>query len=124
MHESVKARLEVNTDERLAIEAAVDAAKYNIPATLPDGIRLISHSQSGTNYEAMAYAGTPLTFMRIASGSISVTLLDGGPAKVLLDNGPLTASGVLFDSLALTASNTATGTISLATLGGYSKISI
>ncbi|MFZ4462171.1 MAG: hypothetical protein ACOYN2_06905, partial [Patescibacteria group bacterium] len=91
---------------------------------LPDGTRLISQTASGSSYNVFIASGSTVELNRSNTGSITAQLLDGAPARILIPDGATTASGIVYTSLSLIASNTSTGTISLTSLGGYSSVLI
>jgi hypothetical protein len=109
MREGLKARLGDSPADSISVSDAIEGEKYAIAKTLPDGTRLVSRTASGSNYEVMVTSGATVEFSRISTGSVSATLLDGGPVRIIADDGPATtASGVLFDSLTLDTSNAST----------------
>lgn len=124
MHEGLKARLWDTPTESIALDDATSGAKYGVVSSLPEGTRVVSQTATGSNFAIFVYSGATTEMTRLSTGAINMTLVDGAAVRVIVPDGVDAASGILFDSLALTTSNTATGSIFLSTLWGYSKLLI
>ncbi len=85
-------------------------------SSLPEGTRVVSQTATGSNFAIFVYSGATTEMTRLSTGAINMTLVDGAAVRVIVPDGVDAASGILFDSLALTTSNTATGSIFLSTL--------